>query len=326
MPPLAGIVHAAGVLSDASIQNQSAEKIQSVFAPKVDGARYLDAHTARHGLDFFVLFSSVSALIGMPGQANYAAANAFLDAFAHERQAAGRPTYSINWGRWDRVGVGASLATADARVRARWDGWGLVATSPADGLRALERALSARAPQAIVLPLERPKFLAGFPGARRGSLFRAFDVDPPSLGGHPRTGFLASVAAAPPSARSELFLALVRGEVGRVLGQSEDIPDDRKPLAAGGVDSLMAIELGNTLGTILHRSLPATLVFNYPTIAELAAHLEQAWDRRKARESAPVATTPIDHEAALLAEIESLSDGEAEAELEYELSPESKRK
>ncbi|MDQ2906938.1 MAG: SDR family oxidoreductase [Chloroflexota bacterium] len=117
MPPLRGIIHSAGVLDDGLLLQQDWARFERVLAPKVEGAWNLHSLTQTHSVDFFVCFSSTASLFGSPGQGSYAAANAFLDALAHYRQAHGLPSLTINWGLWDTVGM---AATVNARSRQRW--------------------------------------------------------------------------------------------------------------------------------------------------------------------------------------------------------------
>src|SRR5262249_45550766 len=114
--PLRGIVHAAGVLDDGVLTQQSAERFSRVMAPKVHGAWNLHTHSRQLQLDFFVSFSPMASLLGSAGQSNYAAANAFLDALAHHRRAHGLPSLTINWGPWAEVGMAARLSVAGQGV------------------------------------------------------------------------------------------------------------------------------------------------------------------------------------------------------------------
>ena len=122
MPPLRGVVHAAGVLDDGVLSEQTRERLAGVMAPKIPGAWHLHRLTRGQPLDFFVLFSSIASLVGSGGQGGYAAANAFLDALAHRRRAEGLPATTINWGAWADAGMWASLSAVDRR---RWTSRGM---------------------------------------------------------------------------------------------------------------------------------------------------------------------------------------------------------
>jgi NAD(P)-dependent dehydrogenase (short-subunit alcohol dehydrogenase family) len=159
-PALRGVIHAAGVLDDGMLGQQTWERFTPVLAPKLAGAWLLDQATRTLPLDFFVLFSSSSALLGAAGQANYAAANAALDALAQRRRAAGLPALSVNWGAWDEVGMVAAL---DERDRRRFALRGIELITLEAGLRTLQRLLAQDAPQIAVLPISWPTLLAQFP-------------------------------------------------------------------------------------------------------------------------------------------------------------------
>ncbi len=150
LPPLRGVVHAAGVLDDGALINQSWDRFRTVLAAKVRGAWNLDRLTAGQPLECFVLFSSMTSLLGPVGQGNHAAANAFLDALAHDRRHRGQPGSTINWGAWSEVG-----AAADLIYRSRWassQGVGLI--DPAQGLVALSAILSGDTAQVAVMPVD----------------------------------------------------------------------------------------------------------------------------------------------------------------------------
>ena len=152
-PPLRGVVHSAGVLADAGLLQQDADRFARVFAPKVQGGHLLDTLTRSDPLDFFVLFSSVAAVLGSRGQANHSAANAFLDLLARERHSRGLPGLSINWGAWTDVG-----AAADRGMTERIAAQGLGSVTPSQGLLAMERLLALGCAQAAVLPIDWKRY------------------------------------------------------------------------------------------------------------------------------------------------------------------------
>ncbi|HJV95936.1 MAG TPA: SDR family NAD(P)-dependent oxidoreductase, partial [Albitalea sp.] len=153
-PPLRGVVHSAGVLADAGLLQQDAERFARVFAPKVQGGQLLDTLTRSDPLDFFVLFSSIAAVLGSRGQANHSAANAFLDLLARERRSRGVPGLSINWGAWTDVG-----AAVDRGVTERIAAQGIGAVTPSQGLLALERLLAQEHAQVAVLPIDWKRYI-----------------------------------------------------------------------------------------------------------------------------------------------------------------------
>jgi acyl transferase domain-containing protein/NADPH:quinone reductase-like Zn-dependent oxidoreductase/short-subunit dehydrogenase len=283
-PALRGVFHAAGVLDDGVLLEQSWGRFEKVLAPKVQGAwnlhllsqgigcslplgvfdeRQAASDSLRGTLDFFVLFSSAAALLGSPGQGNYAAANAFLDALAHYRRALGLPALSINWGPWQGEGMAAALGD---RERERWTERGMGMIDPEEGLALLERALRADETQLAVLPVDWSRFLKPFVGSV-----------PPFLSGLTRettarrAEFLEQLNEAPAGRRREMLVKFLREQAIRVLGLAPGHPlGNDQPLHELGLDSLLAVELRNVLGAALGRTLPATVLFNYPCIEALA--------------------------------------------------------
>ncbi len=160
VPPLRGIFHLAGVLDDGVLREQTRERFDRVMAAKALGAWYLHELTRGQPLDLFVLFSSAAALLGSPGQGNYAAANAFLDALAHHRRWEKRPALSVNWGSWAEVGMAARLIETEGR---RWSAAGIGWIEPDRGLHTLEHLISEDRVQAGVLPIDWAKFFERIP-------------------------------------------------------------------------------------------------------------------------------------------------------------------
>ncbi|WP_203779831.1 type I polyketide synthase, partial [Actinoplanes philippinensis] len=237
--PLTGVLHTAGVLADATVDTLTDEQIATVLRPKIDAAWHLHELTRDHPPSLFALFSSVSGLVGTPGQANYAAANTFLDALAAHRRAAGMPAVSLAWGLWDdSAGMGAGLGESDL---ARWRRAGFAPLSAADGLALFDAAVGADA--ALVAPAR----------------YRPRPVVP---------------AAAPVRDHREGALDLVREATATVLGhRSADRVDARRAFRELGLDSLGGVELRNRLGEATGLRLPATVVFDHPTPEALAAYL-----------------------------------------------------
>src|SRR5438067_11260843 len=215
-PPLRGVFHAAVVFRDCALTEMKQEDLAAVLAPKVTGAWNLHRQTRRMPLDCFVLFSSLSSIIGSPGQANYAAANAFLDALAHHRRAQGLPALSINWGPWSEVGLAVRTGTLD-RARAQ----GVGAIDPASGLRALEHLLQTGPVQAAVLPADWPTLTASFPAGQLPPLVRGFagPVQTPAAATAPaRPSLVAELETAPDHLRWGIVLEHVTSATRGVLG------------------------------------------------------------------------------------------------------------
>jgi len=268
--PLRGVIHAAGVLGDGIVASLDVEQVERVMRPKVDGAFYLHELTAGMELSEFVMFSSASGVMGSPGQANYAAGNAFLDALAQYRRAQGLAGRSLAWGLWARKsGMTGALEEADV---ARLERIGVLALETEQGLRLFDDAR--RLDRALLVPMRVD--VAGLRAqARAGmlpALMRGLVRVPARREGE---GSLVRRLAGVPEAEWEAtVLELVRGEVAAVLGHSSAGEID--PQAAFtdlGFDSLGAIELRNRLKAITGQRLPATLVFDYPTPARVAAHI-----------------------------------------------------
>ncbi len=264
LPPLAGVFHAAGVLDDGVLLRLDAQRFATVLAAKVAGAWHLHEATRALPLDFFVLFSSASALLGLSGQANYAAANAFLDALAQRRRSEGLPALSLNWGPWDEVGM---AARGEGR---RWQALGLTPLAPERGLELLGLLLRENATQVAILPGDWPSRVDEL-GFGRSSLLAELARSEPKV---VRSDLLRRVQSAPGADQPGLLTALLRAEVGRLLGSTAPL-DSRRGFFDLGLDSLMAVELRNRLQARLelNPTLPASLIFDHPTIEALATYL-----------------------------------------------------
>ncbi|MEP7243283.1 MAG: SDR family NAD(P)-dependent oxidoreductase [Gammaproteobacteria bacterium] len=309
-PRLAGVVHAAGSLDNGEIQSQSVARYAKVYAAKVDGAWLLDRATVDEPLDFFVLFSSVASLLGAAGQSNHAAANAYLDAFAHVRRAAGRPAISIQWGAWSDIG-----AAAGKDVAARLNEKGLDRIAPSRGLAAFEQVLRNAPAETAVVAADWPRFVEQLPPDSRRYLSQLATARRPTTNAvenaraaSTQPQLLAQIAAAPLNSRRGILQNEIRARAIKVLGLASAYPlDIRAPLAGLGLDSLMAVELRNLLGQAVARTLPATLLFDHPTVAALTEHLAQLLkidpEPTAALDAAPA-------EQGLLDRVESLSEDE----------------
>jgi aryl carrier-like protein len=262
--PLRGLVHAAGVLDDGLVMRQEREEIERVLRPKLLGAWALHEATRELDLDFFVLFSSAVSLLGSPGQGNYTAANAFLDALAHARRACGQVAQSINWGPWSEVGL-----VADRRFL------GLESLAPEQGLRALARVLRDGSPQLGVMTLDLRQWCQLHPSLAELPLFAQL-VDAEC--GHEAAGGATPVRSElfglpTPAARRARLMAHLQQQIGRVLGREPaTIPSDQ-PLAEMGFDSLMIVELRNRMERSLGVALSAAMIWGHPTLGQLAPEL-----------------------------------------------------
>jgi polyketide synthase 12/myxalamid-type polyketide synthase MxaB len=275
MPPIRGVVHAAGVIDDGVLAQQTWERCSQVLAPKVRGAWNLHQLTQRDSLDFFVLFSAASAILGIPGQGTYVAANAFLDSLAAFRRAAGLPATSINWGAWDQFGM-AQSSDAIRSLSSR----GLRFIGAEEGIAAMWRVIADNATQRVVLPIDWHRFRERMGNVAMPLLSECFALSAPreTAPGAPKAAPAADLATqllqAPKTARYRILADLVIAHVRRTIGLAADrILDERQPLQELGLDSLMAVELRNALGAMSGRTLPATLAFDYPTVEAVTRYL-----------------------------------------------------
>ncbi len=311
LPALAGIFHCAGVVDNAALAEQDDARFENVMAAKVDGAWLLHQLTEALELDCFVLFSSAASVLSAPGQANYAAANAFLDALAQFRRAQGRPVTCVNWGAWADVGAAAE-APSGAMLRLK----GLSPLTPAAGFAALERALVERLPQVCVLVADWPVYLAHAPASPFLSELapRTPSLRPTPAPASPTLDF----AAWPAPERSLRLERYLTSRVALVLGWNDDAAvDPGQGFFEMGMDSLTSVELRNRLQTELKRTLPTTLALDYPTVFKLAEYL--ARELVSPPPSAARAPTPF-AASATAADVRQMSDAEAERLLEQELA------
>lgn len=267
MPPLVGVVHAAGVLDDGALAEQSWSRFTEVLAPKALGAWWLHEATKALPLQAFVLFSSVVGSLGSVGQGSYAAANAFLDGLAHHRRGAGLAAVSIGWGPWAGEGMAGRLG---ARQQQRLSAMGLRAIEPALGLRWLARLLRSDVPHLIVAPLDRPRLSARIGAGPVPPLLSLLVEARRGEAGPSLTEALYRVA---PSDRQRRLVELLQERAALVMGSASSEVDPRRPLLDLGLDSLMAVDLHHALDRELGRALPETLLFDHPTLERLATHL-----------------------------------------------------
>jgi acyl transferase domain-containing protein/acyl carrier protein len=270
--PLGAVIHAAGVLDDGMIESLDAERLKVVLAAKADAAWHLHELTAGAGLSHFVLFSSLAGTLGGPGQANYAAANVFLDALAQRRRAEGLAATSIAWGLWAaESGMSSGMVEADvARLRRS----GIAPLSDQQGRELFDAAIASQPALALAASLN-PAGLRG--QAREGSLpalLRGLAPLPARRDQAPSGSLAAKLAAIPEAEGKALVLDLVRGEAAIVLGhESKDAVGPERAFKELGFDSLAAVELRNRLGVATGLRLPTTVAFDHPSPAALAAHL-----------------------------------------------------
>ncbi|MEV4742846.1 type I polyketide synthase, partial [Streptomyces sp. NPDC049555] len=278
--PLTAVFHTAGTVDDGVVDALTPQKFTAVLRAKATATRILHELTHDHDLAAFVLFSSTAGTLGAPGQGNYAAANAFLDAFAAHRRALGLPATALAWGPWAEAGM-AGAAGVDTRVRRG----GFTPMAPATALTALRHALEHDDTAVTVADVDWERYagvfarsrpnplIADLPELRRPAAPQAATAHAPQSGD--AAGALrAQLAGLAESARPRFVLDLLRGHVAAVLGHSggETVGADQ-PFTDLGFDSLTIVELRNSLTATTGLRLPATLVYDYPTPLALADFL-----------------------------------------------------
>jgi myxalamid-type polyketide synthase MxaE and MxaD len=255
-PPIRGAVHAAGVLQDGLLVQLDAAALNTVLRPKVMGGWLLHRLLQDDPLDFFILFSSAGSVLGQPGQGNYAAANAFLDALAHHRQAQGQPALSINWGAW--TGEGFADSVGGKRLAARLALLGISSIAPKQALEMLGRLLGQSATQVVAVPVNWKQYREFSPASSASPLLsqlareQAEVLRPAGRTSERRDALLA----AEPVDRRQLLQSYLSEQVARVLGLSPSKLDVQQPLSHLGLDSLMAVELKNRIAVDLKVNVP----------------------------------------------------------------------
>jgi acyl transferase domain-containing protein/thioesterase domain-containing protein/NADP-dependent 3-hydroxy acid dehydrogenase YdfG/acyl carrier protein len=269
-PPLRGVVHAAGVLADGILTEMTLDQLDRALAPKVRGAWNLHVATRDMPLDFFVMFSSVASVLGSPGQANYAAGNAYLDALAHARRAAGLPATAINWGPW----AGSGMAV-DAGLDESKQPRGMSLIEPEIGLDLLGKLIKSGAPQVAVMNAQWADMLKLL-GSRRPALLAEIAAEVQESGGDISASrvdhaFRQQLLTADDASRILLVQDYIRQELARIMGIEPASLETDQPLSTFGLDSLLALELKNNLEGRLDFTLPMAKLMEGPSITSLAA-------------------------------------------------------
>ncbi|MGA5130217.1 type I polyketide synthase [Streptomyces olivoreticuli] len=299
--PLTGVVHTAGVLDDGVLDSLTPERLAKVLRPKVDAAWNLHELTRDLDLSDFVLFSSAAGVFGGAGQANYAAANAFLDALAQHRKALGLAASSLAWGLWaESGGMAGGLDEAEAGRLRRG---GVVAITAERGLELFDASVRTDEALLVPMPLDLAALRAQASVGMLPPLFRGLVRVPPRRAAQAAaanaSGTLGQRLTGLPEAEAErVVLELVRTHIAAVLGHSgPEAVDPARSFSEVGFDSLTAVELRNQLGAATGVRLPATLIFDYPTPVALAHFLRgEAQGGQAAASAAPAAATAGDDE------------------------------
>ncbi len=283
--PLRGVIHSACVLDDAVIARMDPGRIERVLAPKVAGAWNLHRLTQGLALDHFVLYSSGASLVGTAGQANYVAANAFLDALAHWRRGRGLPGLSVNWGPWTEVGFAAG----------RTFGRAIATISIEQGFAALDRLFAGAPPQVGVLPIQWPELLASLKQWPRGipPFYEEFTATPgtEAAPAPPEGLSRETFGAASPDERRRLLVEFLGRELGEVLGFGRAI-EPRRSILELGFDSLMAVKLRARINSRLGLTIPLKRLLDGPSAELIAARLLETAGDPAGAPRAPTAGAP----------------------------------
>lgn len=323
LPPLAGVIHVEDVIDDGVLQQQDWERFAEFLNPKIAAAWNLHALTQDMPLDFFVLFSSVVSLIGSFAQGNYAAANAFLDALAHERRSRELPVLCVNWGPWTGTDIMAALGRLGEQ---RWTATGVSLIAPGQGLQVLEQLLSQVSPQIAVLPVNWSQFFDKFQGATLPLLsLMASETqstkDAKSPSNYQQPELLKRLEETPPNQRQAVLVAHIQSNVVKVLGLDPSrSPEPLVGFFEMGLDSLMAIDLKNLLQTSLGQNIRSTLTFEYPNIEVLAENLlSEVLSLNSLTKDNGKSQKDAEKREQVLAQIKELSKEELEALIDKEL-------
>ena len=277
VPPVRGVVHAAGVAEGATIGTLDADALSRVMRPKVDGGLALHRVLGDARLDWFVLFSAIPALVGWigSGAANYSAANSFLDALAHYRRHRHLPALSIDWGPWSEIG----LAAREPGRLQQLSRQGIGSYTPAQGLELLERALGGDAAQLAVASIDWPAFFRAFPHAEQSTQMQPLAAEAHAqqpCASPPSTSTRDALLQGDASARARLLTKYLREQAARVLEIATPDLDVHKPLTSLGLDSLMSIDLRNRVETEIGIVIPIVSLLQGPSIEGLVTELIEA--------------------------------------------------
>jgi NAD(P)-dependent dehydrogenase (short-subunit alcohol dehydrogenase family)/acyl carrier protein len=318
-PPIRGVVHAAGVLRDGLLSQLDQTALNTVLRPKMMGSWLLHRLLEDAPLDFFVLFSSAGALLGQPGQGNYAAANAFLDALAHHRKAQGRPALSVNWGAWAELGFADTAG--GKRLAARLALVGIRSMAPRQALEVLERMLRQDAAQVAAVPVDWRQYHQFYSAGSESLLLSQVANEETEI--QPRVVLPGekreALFAAEPAERPQLLRSYLSEQVSRVLGLSASRLDVEQPLSNLGLDSLMAVELKNRIAVDLGVNVPMVKFLQGPSVAQAATQILDQLTAEVSASSAPPVPTVAgrqeeynngDANRELLAKLDQLSDEE----------------
>ena len=309
-----GIIHSAGLLDDAVVMNQSAEKFRNVFGPKVKSALMIYDRTKKSGLQFFVMYSSIAAVLGSAGQSNHSAANAFLDSLSRYIQSKGLNSMSINWGVWSEIGSAAERG-ADRQEKIS----GIETISPGEGIDALRKVFDSNVPQLGVFKVNWSKYNAAVSNSLTCELTTEESGDgTSSVKKSAKESLAEKLSHTEVKDQSALLQDYFRNLISSIMGlEPEDIEPDI-PLSSMGLDSLMAIELKNRVNLELGVNLNLVRYMEETDINRLSEELKEQIPALMSKsglstpkeEAAPKAPTESDKARDLLANLDELSEEE----------------
>jgi acyl carrier protein len=277
--PLKGLFHLAMVIDDAPIVSLTRERIRGVMAPKAHGAWLLHESTRDFDLDCFVMFSSVSSIFGNPAQGSYGAANAFLDSLAHHRRASGLPALTINWG----VLGGEGYVARNKRVAEFLARQGTTELSPQEVMALLESSLTAGVTQVMAIRVDWAKWRQFFRGMQENPLLeRIFTAGEGQETGGVTGDLRLKIESAAPEELEGIIGQAVRDAVGSVLRVKPETLRDDQPLTDLGLDSLMGIEIENTIEGAIGVALPQASLIRARTIGQITALIAEHMGAKRA--------------------------------------------
>ncbi|NEQ40369.1 MAG: SDR family NAD(P)-dependent oxidoreductase [Okeania sp. SIO3I5] len=272
MPPLKGVIHAAGAIGFDLLQDLELSQLEAILRSKVVGGWVLHQLTQKLELDFFVNFSSIASVWGSKGQAHYAAANHFLDGLTYYRQSLGLPSHTINWGPW----AGGGMATGEAMD---WlNQMGVKPLEPEKAIGALEKILGSDNPQTVVADINWDLFKELYELGGKGSFLGEISLDSEATNAGQTSGarseLLEQLYQAPESERNEILIEQLQNDVAKIIGLSKSkLPDPELGFFKMGMDSLMAVELRNLLSSTFRSSISTATLFEKSNIKDLAEYL-----------------------------------------------------
>jgi NAD(P)-dependent dehydrogenase (short-subunit alcohol dehydrogenase family)/acyl carrier protein len=283
LPALGGVLHAAGVLDDGVVMSLDRARLATSMAPKVAGTMHLHELTLRRNLDFFVLFSSISATLGAAGQANYSAANAFMDAVASSRAAQGLPGLSVGWGAWAVAGMAAELVD---RFRAQRAAMGLRDIPPAEGVIAMNTLLEhSTSGHVVAMPVQWSRYLAQY--LRSGAVPPLFlevagslqvDAEGSGASSQEDVSLITEIRGADAATRMVILKGFIARQAAATVGTEVAAIDDTTTLVEVGVDSLIAMELRTRINRSIGVELPLSVLVGASTIVDVANKIAEAFD------------------------------------------------